>query len=77
MSNSIQVGTTYRFNAFMQLGMKGLMHIQYKGEEGVFTVHEVTDDGFVFTDDITSPMTADRCKIPAHLVLDCEVVPCK
>ena len=75
--SGFQVGTTYKFSKAITLFMKAVMQTKYKGEEGVFTVHEVTPDGSVFTDDITSPVTEDRCKIPADIVEQCEVVTCK
>jgi hypothetical protein len=74
MSNTFQVGKQYKFNKTIQLFMKAAMQIQYVGEEGVFTVHQVDPDGSVWTDDCTSPITTDRCKIPADIIEQCEEV---
>ena len=77
MSNTFQVGSTYKFDPTIQAFMSAVMGIEYKGEKGVFTVHAVDPDGSAYTDDCTSPITTDRCHIPADIVARCEVLPCK
>ncbi len=73
--SAFQVGHTYKFNGALIQGMNTLMKTVYSGEEGVFTVAEIEEStGAVFTDDITSPTTKQRCKIPAHIIHDCEEV---
>jgi len=71
MSN-FKLGTTYKFNQSIQQFMAAVMQIEYAGEKGTFTVHQVDADGSVWTDDLTSPITADRCKIPAEICDQCE-----
>ena len=72
--STFQQGATYKFSGMFLALMKAVMGVEFKGEEGVFTVAEVNEDGTVFTDDITSPITQERCKIPAHIVDDVELV---
>lgn len=74
MSNKFQVGTTYKFDSTVQAFMSAIMAIEYKGEVGTFTVHQVDADGSCWTDDLTSPITTDRCHIPADIVERCEEV---
>jgi hypothetical protein len=72
--SKFELNKTYKFNATIQAFMAAVMQIQYAGEQGIFTVHQVDADGSVWTDDLTSPITTDRCKIPAGIVHECEVV---
>jgi len=74
MSNKFELGKTYKFDALIQAFMGAVMQIQYAGEEGVFTVHQLDADGTAWTDDLTSPITTDRCHIPADIAAKCEVV---
>ena len=74
MSNQFEAGKTYKFNTLVQVFMEKMMGIQYAGEQGVFTVHQIDADGSVWTDDLTSPVTTDRCHIPAHIATECEEV---
>jgi len=74
MSNKFEAGKTYKLNPIMIFGLDVLMQTQYSGEEGVFTVAEITEEGHAYTDDITSPNTTDRCLIPADTIVNCEVV---
>lgn len=73
-------GATYRMNAQLVRFMQAALEIEFIGEEGLFTVHDVSDgtdgkeEGTAFTDDITSPIEASRCCIPANIVEDCELI---
>jgi hypothetical protein len=58
-----------------------MMGAEYKGEEGVFTVHAIAPEdtkevpkGAAWTDDITSKLTTHRCAIPAHIINECTLV---
>lgn len=79
MSKFIQ-GATYRMNAQLVELMQAALKIEFIGEVGLFTVHEVSDGtdgataGSVFTDDITSPINLNRCCIPAEIVGNCELI---
>ena len=79
--NAFRVGVTYKLESYLIKGLKLVLKAEFKGEEGVFTVTEIADGsdssvpkGAARTDDITSPLSTDRCAIPAHIVNECTVV---
>ena len=73
MSNQFQLGHTYKMSEFVALGLKLVVQAVFNGDDGVFTVHELTDDA-IFTDDITSPILTSRCRIPNNIFKDCEEI---
>ena len=73
-------GATYRMNPVLVGFMQAALKIEFSGEEGLFTVHDVSDgtdgttEGSIYTDDITSPVNHSRCCIPAEIVNECELI---
>lgn len=75
MSNKFIVGNTYKLSEITQLTLAITMQVEYSGDAGVFKVDAIRDDGaIVYTDDITSPHTPDRCEVPADIVSDCILI---
>lgn len=80
MSNQFIKGATYQMKTGLLAFMKIALQIQFSGDEGVFTVHDISDGtdgatkGSIYTDDITSPINKTRCCVPANIVHDCELI---
>ena len=73
MSNTFQVGTTYKLSDKALAFISMAMQTKFAGEDGVFKVEEVTDFA-AFSDDVTSPQTPDRFSIPHFMREDCTEV---
>lgn len=80
MSNTFQLGATYKMPVAMSGLMSLLLAAEFSGEEGVFTVHKLNDGtgeapaGSVYTDDITSKKINSRCLIPANIIEEVALV---
>lgn len=73
-------GATYKLDLGLIAFMKMALEIEFVGEFGLFTVHDISDGtdgatkGSIYTDDITSPINHSRCCIPANIVNDCQLI---
>jgi hypothetical protein len=66
-------GKTYKLDDIYTLFLKGGMQAEFNGDDGVFKV-ELIDEQGAYSDDVTSPLTTDRFKIPHFMVEHCTEV---
>jgi len=66
--SKFELGKTYKLENIIAQGMQAVVQAKFKGEVGVFTVHELKSDGGIYTDDITSPILTTRCTFPAEAI---------
>ena len=74
MSNTFKAGVTYKLDDDNLNFLKIVLKAEFSGEEGVFTVAALTENGAAFTDDITSPLIQARCEVPAFVAESCTIV---